>query len=168
MSKTLAYIALGANLGDPIGMLLDVIDELRELPGCSNLESSGFYSTKPFEASGPDFINAVVSLHTTLSPLELLHALQALENKHGRVRTEHNGPRTLDLDLLVFGDTQMDSPELTLPHPRMHQRAFVLYPLADLAPTLKLAQGTVQDLLPSVADQGVEALDMGFDDADDD
>lgn len=168
MSKTLTYIALGANLGDPIGTLLEVIDEIRELPGCTNIESSGFYRTAPIEASGPDFINAVIRLHTTLTPLDLLHALQALENRHGRVRTERNGPRTLDIDILIFGDTQLNTPELTLPHPRMHQRAFVLYPLSDLAPMLTLAQGPIQDLLLSVADQEVEALDMGFDHEDDD
>lgn len=164
MKATLAYIALGANLGDPIETLLTAIDDLRALPGASQLQSSGFYRTKPVDATGPDYINAVVALHTTLSAHELFQQLQAIEQAHGRVRSERNAPRTLDLDLLLFGQESYNTPELTVPHPRMHSRAFVLRPLAELAPTLHLAQGSISSLLSAVADQDITALDNSEDD----
>lgn len=159
MKPTIVYIALGANLGDPIGTLLEAIDDLRELPQVSQLQSSGFYRTKPVDADGPDYINAVVSLQTTLSAVDLFSHLQRIELDHGRERSERNAPRTLDLDLLLFGDESINAEMLTVPHPRMHLRAFVLHPLAELAPSLQLAQGPISQLLSTVADQEIHALD---------
>lgn len=163
MKTNLAYIALGANLGDPIDTLLTAIDELRALPHCTQLQSSGFYRTKPVDATGPDYINAVVSLQTTLDAQALFEHLQAIELAHGRERSERNAPRTLDLDLLLFGNESIDTEHLTVPHPRMHLRAFVLHPLAELAPKLQLAQGAINTLLTTVADQEIFALDNGDD-----
>ena len=163
-TPTLAYVALGANLGDPIGTLLDACDALHQLDQTSDVRVSGFYKTAPVDADGPDYINAVASLKTQLSAHELLQALFAIENAHGRERTYTNAPRTLDLDLLLYGDEIHTTPELTVPHPRLHERAFVLHPLAELAPTLQLAQGSIQDLLPQVADQTIKPLDSELDD----
>lgn len=159
MKTNLVYVALGANLGDPIASLLSAIDALRALPHCTQLQCSGFYRTKPVDATGPDYINAVVSLQTTLSAQELLNQLQAIELAHGRVRSERNAPRTLDLDLLLFGNEHIHTDQLIVPHPRMHLRAFVLRPLAELAPTLQLAQGSISTLLRTVADQEIFSLD---------
>ena len=108
---------------------------------------------------GPDFFNAVAELRTRLQPLALLRQLQAIENRHGRVRTVRNAPRTLDLDLLLWSDCTLQTPELTLPHPRMHRRAFVLKPLAELAPDLVLpGHGAISVLLAGLADQSVEPV----------
>lgn len=120
--------------------------------------ASPFYRSAPVQASGPDFINAVAELDTTLAPLELLDALQALELRHGRERPYKNAPRTLDLDLLLYDGQRMDTPRLTLPHPRLHERAFVLYPLRDLAPGLQLPQGSYADLLRAAGDQAIEQI----------
>ncbi|MVW77374.1 2-amino-4-hydroxy-6-hydroxymethyldihydropteridine diphosphokinase [Bordetella sp. 02P26C-1] len=154
-----AYIGLGANLGDAVTTLHTVLKELRGSPGVLYCEPSRFYRTAPVEATGPDYINAVAALDTSLAPLELLDLLQALETRHGRQRPYPNAPRTLDLDLLLHGDTQMDSPRLILPHPRMHERAFVLAPLHELAPDLVLRQGPVSQLLAGLSDQWVQQLD---------
>jgi 2-amino-4-hydroxy-6-hydroxymethyldihydropteridine diphosphokinase len=129
-----AYVAVGANLGDALQTVRACMDALDQLPATRGKGRSRLFRTAPFEAQGPDFINAVVCLETRLSAPELLDALQALENQAGRLRPYLNAPRTLDLDLLLYGEAHMDSPRLTLPHPRMWERAFVLYPLADLAP----------------------------------
>lgn len=153
-----AYVGLGANLGDGPATLRAVAAELAVLPGVQACEVSPFYRTAPFEADGPDFTNAVAALDTTLTPLALLDALQGLETRHGRERPYRNAPRTLDLDLLLHGDTVMDTPRLTLPHPRMQQRAFVLAPLHDLAPGLQLSSGSVAALLRAAADQAIERL----------
>ncbi len=130
-----AYVGLGANLGDGAATLRQVLAELRDTEGVLAVTASPFYRSAPVEATGPDFVNAVAALDTRLAPLALLDALQALENRHGRQRPYKNAPRTLDLDLLLYGDTAMAHERLSLPHPRMHQRAFVLLPLRDLAPT---------------------------------
>ncbi|OZI50408.1 2-amino-4-hydroxy-6-hydroxymethyldihydropteridine diphosphokinase [Bordetella genomosp. 4] len=153
-----AYIGLGANLGDARSTLRTVLEQLRQTAGILHCLSSHFYRTAPVDATGPDYINAVAALDTTLAPLELLDVLQALENQHGRQRPYKNAPRTLDLDLLLYGDTTMNTPRLTLPHPRMHERAFVLAPLSELAPTLKLTQGSAMELLAMLTDQPIERL----------
>lgn len=131
-----AFVALGANLGDARLTVLNSMQALAQLPSTACTGRSRLYRTAPHEAQGPDFINAVARLETHLSALDLLDALQALENQAGRLRPFVNAPRTLDLDLLLYGQARMDSPRLTLPHPRMWGRAFVLYPLADVAPEL--------------------------------
>src|SRR4051812_8889007 len=129
-----AYVGLGANLGDPVAAVHAAVAALRTLPGTALVAQSPLYRSAPVDATGPDFINAAVSLQTTLTAPGLLAALQAIEHHAGRERPWRNAPRTLDLDLLLYGDGSIASPALTVPHPRMRQRAFVLRPLADIAP----------------------------------
>ncbi len=157
---TLAYVALGANLGDPVATVRAALAALEALPGCRLVAASSLYRTAPIGLAGqPDFINAVAAVDTQLDPEALLTALLALEADFGRVRLERNGPRTLDLDLLLHGDSVLHSPRLTLPHPRLHLRAFVLRPLAEIAPDLALpGRGSVAAWLPAVANQEIERL----------
>ncbi|RAP61780.1 2-amino-4-hydroxy-6-hydroxymethyldihydropteridine pyrophosphokinase [Achromobacter sp. HZ01] len=150
-----AYVGLGANLGDGAATLRQVLAELRDTEGVLAVTASPFYRSAPVEATGPDFVNAVAALDTRLAPLALLDALQALENRHGRQRPYKNAPRTLDLDLLLYGDTAMAHERLSLPHPRMHQRAFVLLPLRDLAPDLTLQGRRLDDWLGEIHDQAI-------------
>lgn len=154
-----AYVGLGANLGDARQTLQQTANALTGTPGIHALTVSPFYRTAPFEAQGPDFINAVARLHTSLTAETLLNVLQALELRHGRERPYRNAPRTLDLDLLLYGDQRITTERLTVPHPRMHERAFVLYPLRDLAPGLQLAQGRLDELIVACAEQPLEKLD---------
>ncbi len=158
-----AYIALGANLGNPVSTINDAIDALVALRGSIFLGVSSLYRTAPVGLKHqPDFINAVVAIKTHLGPQELLEELFAVEAKFGRIRepgSDKNAPRTLDLDLLLHGDTVMDEPGLTLPHPRMHDRAFVLAPLAELAPDLVIpGMGPVAQLLKACSDQRIHML----------
>lgn len=148
-----AYIALGANLGDAVAAVRGAIDRIGQLPGTRLVKQSTLYRTAPVAASGPDFINAVVEVATTLAAPELLAQLQALEQRAGRERPYRNAPRTLDLDLLLYGSAHIESLQLTLPHPRMGERAFVLVPLAEIAPhQVSAAQ------LAAVAAQAIEPL----------
>ena len=154
-----AYVALGANLGDARATVNAAIEALDHLPQTRLLRASSLYRTAPWEASGPDFINAVAAIETALGAHELLRALQALELQAGRERPYRNAPRTLDLDLLTMDGISLATPELTLPHPRAHERAFVLAPLAELAPQLEIpGHGRVAALLPAVAGQRIERL----------
>jgi 2-amino-4-hydroxy-6-hydroxymethyldihydropteridine diphosphokinase len=129
-----AYIALGGNLGDARATLLQAMQVIAVLPETALVRRSSLYRTAPMESSGPDYINAVVEVATGLSPQDLLFQLQQLEQAAGRERPHHNAPRTLDLDILLYGDDNLDSPTLVIPHPRMMARAFVLIPLAEIAP----------------------------------
>lgn len=131
-----AFIGLGANLGDRGQALAQAVQAVALLPGTQLTGLSSLYASAPVDASGPDFLNAVIAVQTRLAPLDLLHALQAIELAAGRERPYRNAPRTLDLDVLRYGDLQLNTPELTLPHPRLWERAFVLLPLAELAPDL--------------------------------
>jgi 2-amino-4-hydroxy-6-hydroxymethyldihydropteridine diphosphokinase len=155
-----AYVALGSNLGDPVNTLRDAIEHLAALRGSIFKAMSSLYRTAPVGLKHqPDFINAVVALDTRLSPEELLEALFAVEAQFGRQRSIKNAPRTLDLDLLLHGDTTQDTPFLTLPHPRMHQRAFVLVPLAEIAPDIVIpGHGPVAELLEACRDQRIHLL----------
>lgn len=157
---TAAYVALGGNLGDPRRQLLDAVDALAHLPGTRLLRRSRLYRTPPWGVlEQPPFVNAAALLETTLAPHALLDALLAIEHGAGRVRAERNGPRTLDLDLLHMEGVRLDDERLTLPHPRIAERAFVLLPLNDVAPDLLLpGQGRVADLLAMVDTQGCERL----------
>jgi 2-amino-4-hydroxy-6-hydroxymethyldihydropteridine diphosphokinase len=157
---TLAYIALGSNLGDPQRQLLAAMDALASLPDTRLLQRSALYRTPPWGVlEQPSFVNAAAQLDTPLSPHALLDALLQIEQRAGRVRAERNGPRTLDLDLLHVEGVQLDDARLTLPHPRMAERAFVLLPLHDLAPALRLpGQGTVAELLARLDLAGCEKL----------
>ncbi|WP_374566995.1 2-amino-4-hydroxy-6-hydroxymethyldihydropteridine diphosphokinase [Ideonella sp.] len=154
-----AYVGLGANLGDARAQVSAALEALAACDGLQLAGRSSLYRSAPVDAGGPDYVNAVAALDSRLSPLALLHTLQALEARFGRERPYPNAPRTLDLDLLLYGDTHLATPELTLPHPRLHLRAFVLQPLAELVPDLVLpGHGPVQNLLPTVAEQAIERL----------
>ena len=138
-----AYIGLGSNLDDPLQHVLDGIDELRKLPNSNFLVFSAIYRSSPMQGKGvpeqADFINAVARIDTELDPEALLTALQQIESSHGRVRNgQHWGPRTLDLDLLLYGDHILNTRQLTLPHPGLCDRDFVLQPLSDINPGLKI------------------------------
>ncbi|MGA9855910.1 MAG: 2-amino-4-hydroxy-6-hydroxymethyldihydropteridine diphosphokinase [Gammaproteobacteria bacterium] len=145
-----AYIGLGSNLHGPAGQIERAFVELNVLPRTRLLARSHLYRSRPLGPQDqPDYINAVAMLTTELAPLKLLQALRKLEEGHGRRRTVegHWGARSLDLDILMYGDVRVNTPELTLPHPQMHVRSFVLYPLAELAPTLVIpGHGQVQVL----------------------
>jgi 2-amino-4-hydroxy-6-hydroxymethyldihydropteridine diphosphokinase len=157
---TIAYVGIGANLGDAQATVRAALAALAELPGCRLRQVSSLYRSAPVEASGPDFINAVAVLETTCSPLELLSALQGIEQAFGRQRPYPNAPRTLDLDLLLHGPCVLQTPQLILPHPRLHQRAFVLLPLLELAPALSApGLGPLSAYRASTADQRVQRLD---------
>ena len=148
-----AYVALGANLGDAAQTVRDALVALNALPTTQLVIASSLYRTAPVDSSGPDYINAVVKLSTTLTAPDLLHALQGIEAAAGRERPYRNAPRTLDLDLLLYGESRIASPALTVPHPRMRERAFVMAPLAEIAPALVGA-----DALQAVAGQRVTRL----------
>ncbi len=129
-----AYLGLGANLGDARAALDAAVRQLDQTPGIALTAQSSFYRSAPLDSSGPDYLNAVVAVRTDLTAPALLCCLQAIERVAGRERPYRNAPRTLDLDLLLYGQGQINSPALTVPHPRMWQRAFVLLPLAEIAP----------------------------------
>ena len=155
----MAYVGLGANLGLAAQAIEAAMVALGRLPNTRLAARSPVYRTAPLDADGPDYLNAVVALETGLPPAELLAALHALEQAHGRERPYRNAPRTLDLDLLLHGQLQINTPALKVPHPRLHERAFVLVPLADIAPHLHVpGQGAVLALLAGVADQRIERL----------
>ena len=132
--EVFAFIGVGANLGDARATVSKACLDIGQLPGTAVRSQSSLYATAPVEGSGPDFVNAVVEISTTLSAQNLLDCLHQLEANEARTRPYRNAPRTLDLDLLLYADTKMQTPTLTVPHPRMNQRAFVLVPLAQIAP----------------------------------
>lgn len=147
-----AYIGLGSNLDGPQRRIEHALAALGSLPLTRLITHSPLYASKPVGPQDqPDFINAVALLATQLSPLALLDQLQALEQAHRRLRSRHWGPRTLDLDLLLFDDRHLDSPRLRVPHPAMRERAFVLVPLADIAPNERI-DGDRVDWLASCLD----------------
>lgn len=151
-----AFIGLGANLGELEHTLAQALTALAALPQTRLLAVSGTYRSAPVEAGGPDFLNAVAQIETALPPERLLEALLAIEQEHGRQRPFPNAPRTLDLDLLLYADLQLDTQDLTLPHPRLQQRAFVLLPLLELAPAAQVpGLGALAAYLPGVADQAI-------------
>lgn len=139
-SAVIAYVALGANLGNRGNTLQDALHRLAHTADIELLQASSFYRTAPIGAIGPDYLNGVVKIRTTLSAHDLLAALQAIETTLGRKRPYRNAPRTLDLDILLYGEARIESATLTVPHPRMWERAFVLVPMAELAPDLVTEQ----------------------------
>ncbi|MCE5365168.1 2-amino-4-hydroxy-6-hydroxymethyldihydropteridine diphosphokinase [Pseudomonas anguilliseptica] len=155
------YIGLGSNLATPLEQLRSALAALAALPQTQLVAQSSFYASDPLgPADQPRYVNAVAALDTELSPLALLDALQTIELEQGRTRkAERWGPRTLDLDILLFGERQLDEPRLTVPHYHMHARAFVLYPLAEIAPDLKLPDGrALTELLDACPFVGLERL----------
>jgi 2-amino-4-hydroxy-6-hydroxymethyldihydropteridine diphosphokinase len=147
------YAGLGANLGHARQSIDSAILALGKLPETLLVGRSSFYQSAPFQADGPDYTNAVVHLRTRLNAIDLLRAFQSVEDLAGRERPYRNAPRTLDIDLLLYGDGNIQSPELQVPHPRMNERAFVLLPLSELAPEL-----VTTDELRGVQDQVVNRL----------
>jgi 2-amino-4-hydroxy-6-hydroxymethyldihydropteridine diphosphokinase len=148
-----AYIGLGANLGEARATVLDTISRIAALPEVALIAQSSLFGSTPVDAGGPDYVNAVVHVRTPLNAMVLLDQLQSLEQQAGRTRPYTNAPRTLDLDLLLYGGARIASARMTVPHPRMFQRAFVLRPLAQIAPELVTAEQ-----LQSVADQAADPL----------
>ncbi len=159
-----AYIALGSNLQQPRRQVEQALDQLAQLPQTRLLQQSSLYRTAPLDHNNhrseqPEFINAVAQVETGLAPLALLRALLAIEDCHGRERPYRNAPRVLDMDLLLYDEVIMNTAELTLPHPRMFERGFVLLPLAEIAPELNIAgHGTIAALARACPDQGVARI----------
>ena len=158
MTGERVFVGLGANLGDARATLAAALGRLAALPQTRLVACSSLYRSAPVDAQGPDFINAVAELDTALEPQPLLLALQAIEAEHGRQRPYRNAPRTLDLDLLLYGQRVIAEPGLIVPHPRLHERAFVLQPLAELAPGLSLPLHGALALLPPPPGQPIERL----------
>ncbi|CAH0992249.1 2-amino-4-hydroxy-6-hydroxymethyldihydropteridinepyrophosphokinase [Sinobacterium norvegicum] len=154
------YIALGSNLEDSISHVSDAVNEIGALPGCQLLKQSSWYQTKAIgPGNQPDYINGVILITTTLSPIALLDALQGIENQHGRVRTLRWGARTLDLDILFYEDQQIDCPRLNIPHPRIAERAFVVAPLLDLVKRMPTPPyQPLADLLSNLDSQELQRL----------
>ncbi len=156
----IAYIALGSNLKQPVQQVTNALQALQALPETRVLQSSSLYQTAPLGYDNqPDFINAVACVETQLEPQALLQALLAIEQQFGRERPFANAPRVLDLDLLLFSQVVMQTPTLTLPHPRMHERSFVMLPLAEIAPDLILPnKASVVELARQFSQQGIQKL----------
>jgi len=157
---TLAYVGLGSNIGDPARQVRLAIEELKKLPETNLVLTSGMYRSAPLGyADQADFLNAVACLDTGLPAARLLEHLQEIERKQGRERPFANAPRTLDLDLLLYGDIILDSPRLTVPHPRMHERAFVLQPLLDLDSEISIpGRGKASTLRSACGSQRIERV----------
>lgn len=152
-----AYIGIGSNIGDSLARVRAAFDSLAQLSGCRLVSRSRLYRTRPF---GPveqgDFVNAVAGMLTMLSAAALLSGIRGIESAAGRVRTERWGPRTLDLDLLVFGNQRIATPELNVPHPGIAERGFVLAPLVDIAPTMHVpGLGRTEQLLRALPEDGI-------------
>ncbi|WP_030130362.1 2-amino-4-hydroxy-6-hydroxymethyldihydropteridine diphosphokinase [Pseudomonas sp. QTF5] len=154
------YIGMGSNLADPMQQLRSAVEALAQLPQTELVGVSAFYQSDSLLPGQPRYTNAVAALDSHLAPLDLLDALQAIENGQGRERLERWGPRTLDLDIVLFGDRLIDEPRLKVPHYHLQERAFVLYPLAELAPAdLRLADGrSLAELLAACPFVGLERL----------
>jgi len=158
-----AYVGLGSNLGDPAGRLRQAIAALGDISHTRVRRCSSFYRSAPVGMSNqPDFVNAVCEIETALDPAALLQAMLEVERRHGRVRDgEKGGPRTLDLDLLLYGERVLHEPGLDIPHPRLHERAFVLQPLAELLPGMIIPdRGALVDLIAACRDQRIERLGL--------
>ena len=157
---TLAYIGIGSNLDEPRVQVMRAFEELAALPRSRLAARSSLYRSAPVgHAAQPDFFNAVAAVETGLGARELLGELQRIEARHGRRRSFPNAPRTLDLDLLLFGDERIDEPQLSVPHPRMHERAFVLLPLTEIDPQARIpGRGTAAACLAACAAQRVSRI----------
>lgn len=155
------YVGIGSNLDDPAAHVTQAITELAEIPNTERIAYSSLYASPPMgPPDQPGYINAVALLHTRLEPLGLLDELLAIEQSHGRIRTgERWGPRTLDLDILIYGDRYIDNARLTIPHPGIHERAFVLYPLQEIAPDTEIpGRGSLRCLIASCPRGGLRRL----------
>jgi 2-amino-4-hydroxy-6-hydroxymethyldihydropteridine diphosphokinase len=149
----IVYIGLGSNLEDPLSQLITALKKIRQLKKSILLKISSFYRSKPWGGiEQPDFINAVIKLKTALPPLVLLQALLAIEKEQGRIRTVRFGPRTLDCDILLYGEKIIETADLTIPHPHLHCRPFVVFPLLEIAPQLLLPSGERLSVLGKALD----------------
>ncbi len=159
--RSTVFVGLGSNMSDPVWQLHSAIREIDEIPEAALVSVSSLYQTAPVGIlDQPPFVNAVVKLETTLSPHDLLSRLSAIESAHGRIRAEKNGPRTLDLDILIFNEWRIDEANLTTPHPRMHERAFVLVPLLEIAPEVYIpGKGPARQALAKVDAGGVHRME---------
>ncbi len=156
----IAYIGIGANLGDARANVDDALARIAQIDASTLLAHSHHYRSAPIDSSGDDYVNAVACIDTTLSAPDLLAALHAIELAHGRERPYRNAPRTLDLDILLYDDAHVALPHLTVPHPRMLERAFVLLPLLEIAPDVQVpGHGAARNYLAGVADQQISRLD---------
>jgi 2-amino-4-hydroxy-6-hydroxymethyldihydropteridine diphosphokinase len=155
---TIAYVGIGSNLDEPLRQVRDALDELDRIPHSRVVKRSSLYKSAPTGfAQQPEFINAVAQMETGISADRLLSELQDIEARHGRQRPFANAPRTLDLDLLLFEDLEMKTDRLTVPHPRMHERAFVLKPLLELSESIEIpGKGSARELLKRCKDQKAE------------
>ncbi|MDH4395964.1 MAG: 2-amino-4-hydroxy-6-hydroxymethyldihydropteridine diphosphokinase [Limnobacter sp.] len=159
MNKTKCYLGMGGNLGNPIALFDEVVAELCALPQAAGVRESPRFESAPVDATGPNYVNSVIELFWQGTPLDLLKTCMSLESIHGRVRSIKNAPRLIDLDVLLFGDSIIQSDELTVPHPRMHLRRFVLQPLLALSPDLEIpGLGRAALYLPSTLNQEVTPL----------
>ena len=159
MSVTACYIGIGSNLGDARANVEHAIARLGQLNDTRLVAQSSLFRTAPVEAGGDDYVNAVARIDTQLTPERLLQELQAIEQDFGRERPYRNAPRTLDLDILLYGTQTVSTPALQVPHPRMTQRAFVLIPLLQLAPFLTIpGQGPAHTFVPGVAGQSIQKI----------
>jgi len=163
MSEHIAYIGLGSNLEDPLDQLRRAFADIDKLPDTRMVARSSLYRSAPIGLlDQPDFVNAVAKIETTLTPQTLLQALLNIEHQHGRERTIRNAPRTLDLDVLLYDDIQLNEPGLTIPHQQMHLRAFVLRPLLEIAPDIGIPGiGRAEEMLIRCQNQVLERLEDG-------
>jgi 2-amino-4-hydroxy-6-hydroxymethyldihydropteridine diphosphokinase len=158
-NRTACHIGIGSNLGDAVDNVQRALARLAAIPDTCLIEQSSLYHTAPVDASGDDYVNAVAHIETRLAPAELLQALQSIEQEFGRERPYQNAPRTLDLDLLLYGSQILSTESLTVPHPRMTQRAFVLIPLLQLDPLIAIpGQGPAHQFVPAVAEQAIRKI----------
>lgn len=158
-ARIACYIGIGSNLGDARAHVQSALERLAQLPDTQLSAQSSLFRTAPLDAEGEDYINAVARIDTRLSPEQLLHALQTIENDFGRERPYRNAPRTLDLDLLLYGSQTISSASLQVPHPRMTQRAFVLIPLLQIDPFLIIPElGPAHAFVPAVSGQAIEKI----------
>jgi 2-amino-4-hydroxy-6-hydroxymethyldihydropteridine diphosphokinase len=159
-----AFLGIGSNLGDRRAYLADAIRKLAAAPAVRILQGSPVYESKPVgKTDQPDFLNMVVQVNTSLSPLALLSVCLEIEARLGRERRERWGPRTIDLDVLMYGEEKWDDERLVLPHPRMHERSFVMVPLAEIAPDVKLNGKTAREIAADLGRVGLDAVESWLD-----
>lgn len=158
-ASSIAYLGLGGNLGNSLNLFDEAIQHLKEHPNTRDVIESPRFESEPFEATGPNFVNSVVKLFWEGEPLALLKLCLEIEAHYGRVRTYQNAPRTIDLDVLLFGDQIINLEDLTIPHPRMHQRRFVLEPLLALDPDISIPKlGLASNFLPQTLNQWLQVI----------
>lgn len=160
---TPCYLGLGGNLGHPLSLFDKVVAHFAALPGASEVQESPRYESEPVDSTGPNYVNSVLALNWAGTAIALLEACMGIEQQLGRVRTERNAPRVIDVDLLLFGQNHIELPDLTVPHPRMHLRRFVLQPLIDLNPNISIpGAGLASQCLLGTLDQSVQRIRADF------